>query len=247
MAAMRSLPPLLLVLVMAAALGADDWSGSFEVVETLTGPGASGDAKRDAEATSHALEERIARTREALKTASPAAAKALRQDLAALEVELEAVALERGGTVVIGRTTYLVIPGRVVCDGDEGRVVADTVAGSAVVLAEGRRETVALVKPGRPVAPRDAAPAAPIAGVEVQHGTLTLDGQPVPVSWAPSLPNVHALTRLPSHGDKGLQAQLATLPGLAMVVERPNPKGGTLRWTVQKLSPGPIDPRLLAP
>jgi hypothetical protein len=32
-----------------------------------------------------------------------------------------------------------------------------------------------------------------------------------------------------------------------MAVERPNPRGGTLRWTVQRLAPGPVEPRLLAP
>lgn len=235
----------LLLLVLLAALPAVEWSGSFEVVETLTGVAISGDARRDAEATAHALEERANRAREALKTAKPALAKALKQDLAALEVELESLALERGGTVVIGRTSYLVAAGRVVADGDEGRVVAAD--GSAVVVAEGRRETVALVKPGPPSAPRDAAPGGILAGVETMRGTITADGQPVAVAWAPSLPNVYALTRLPAHGDKSLHAQLAALPGMPMTVERPNLKGGTLRWTVQRLVAGPIDPRLLVP
>lgn len=236
-----------MLLAVASSLQSEDWSGSFEVVETLTGVAVSGDAKREVEATARALEERVARTREALKTAKPALAKALKQDLAALEIELESVALERGGTVVIGRTLYLVAPGRVVADGDEGRVVADTAAVTAVVVAGGRRETVTLVKPEKSSPPRDAVVGTPMAGAETMRGTITVDGQPVTVSWASSLPNVYALTRLSAHGDGSLQAQLASLPGLPMAIERPNPKGGTLRWTVEKLTPGPIEPRLLAP
>lgn len=244
---MRVLVLLLLTVLAAVTPAVEGWSGGFEVVETLTGVTVSGDAKRDADTTARALEERVARTKEALKTAKPALAKALKQDLATLEVELEALALERGGTVVIGRTTWLVSGSTVVSDGDDGRVVADGAQGSAVIVIEGRREQVALVKPSPAQAPKDAQPGEPIGGVSTQRGTLTVDGQAVAVVWAPDLPNVYAVTRLPSHQDKSLHGQLATLPGLPLIVERPSPKGGTLRWTVQRLAPGPIDPRLLAP
>jgi len=238
---------LLMVVIMAPWLMAEEWSGTFEVVETLTGVTPSGEAKRDVDNAVRVLEERVARTREALKTANPALAKALKQDLAALAVELESLALERGGTVTIGLTSYVVAAGRIVVDGDEGRVVADANNGSAVVAIEGRRQTVALVKPGQSIAPRDAAAANALVGVDTMRGTITVEGQPVAVQWAPSLPNVYALTLLSSHSDKGLHAQLATLPGLPMQVERPNPRGGTMCWTVQRLIPGPVDPKLLVP
>lgn len=233
--------PLLLALV--GALHATDWSGTFEVVETVAGPAPAANDRREIEAAARSLEARLAKAREGAKSPSPIVARTYRQDIGQLEAELQSLALERGGTVTLGRTSYVVRGQRVAADGDEARVVADGAAGTAVVVVPGRRERVSLVR-AEPRPPADAAPAEAIDGVATMRGTFTVGGDHCSVVWAPELPNVYALTQVPAQGADPLHAALAAVPGLPLEVERRSPRG-IQRWTVRKLVAGPVDERQL--
>jgi len=235
--------PLLLALLAAGCVHAADWSGTFEVVETVAGPAPAAADRREIEDAAKSLESRLARAREGLKSASPIVARTYRQDIGHLEAELQSLALERGGTVTLGRTSYAVRGQRVAADGDEARVVADGAAGTAVVVAPGKRERVNLVKT-QPKPPADAAPAAPVGDIATMRGTISVGGDACIVTWAPALPNVYALTRVPAQGADSLNAALAALPGLPLEVERRSSRG-VQRWTVQKLVAGTVDERLL--
>lgn len=236
--------PLLSAVLAAGVLNAADWSGTFEVVETVAGPAPAEADRREIEAAAKSLESRLAKAREALKSSSAVVARTYRQDIAHLEAELETLALERGGTVTLGRTSYAVRGQRVAADGDEARVVGDGVAGTAVVVAPGKREKVTLVKtPIKP--PADAAAGTPVGGIATVRGTFTIGGDTCVATYAPDLPNVYALTRVPAQGSDSLSAALAGLPGLPLEVERRTARG-VQRWTVQKLVAAPIDDRLLS-
>jgi len=235
---------LLLALVAGCAAQAADWSGTFEVVETVAGPAPAASERKEIEESARSLEARLARARGALKTANPVVARIHRRDIGQLEAELESLALERGGTVTLGRIAYAVRGERVAADGDEARVIADGAAGTAVVVGPGRSDRVALVRtPAK--APADNTPSEPIAGVATLRGTITIGGDPCTVIWAPELPNVYALTRIPAHGSDSLHVALAGLPGLPLAAERRTARG-IQRWTVQKLTPGAVDDRLFA-
>ena len=235
---------LLLALVTAGFLHGADWSGTFEVVETVAGPAPAAADRREIEAAAKSLEARLGKAREGLKNASAVVARTYRQDIGHLEAELESLALERGGTVTLGRTSYAVRGQRVAADGDEARVVADGAAGTAVVVAPGKRERVSLVKTP-PQAPADAVAGPPVGDIATMRGTIKVGGDACMVTYAPALPNVYALTRVPAQGSDSLSAALAALPGLPLEVERRTARG-VQRWTVQKLVASPIDDRLLA-
>ena len=236
--------PLLLVLTAGVLHAAAEWSGTFEVVETVAGPAPVAAQRREIEDAARSLEARLAKAREGAKNASPVVARTYRKDIGQLEAELQSLALERGGTVTLGRTTYAVRGQRVAADGDEARVVADGAAGTAVVQGQGKREQVNLVRTPTQV-PADAAPGAAVGGVATQRGTITVGNDRCAVVWAPELPNVYALTRVPAQGGDPLTAALAALPGLPLEVERRSARG-LQRWTVQKLVAGPVEDRLLA-
>ena len=236
--------PLLSAMLLAGVLHGADWSGTFEVVETVAGPAPAAGDRSEIEALARSLETQLARAREGLKSATAVVARTYRQDIAHLEAELEALALERGGTVTLGRTSYAVRAQRVAADGDEARVIGDGAAGTATVILPGKRERVSLVK-SVPKPPADAGPGAPVGGVSTMRGTITVAGEPCVVTYAPDLPNVYALTRIPLQASDPLLSALSALPGLPLDVERRSPRG-VQRWTVQKLVAGAVADHLLA-
>lgn len=232
-----------LILLLAAALAASEWSGTFEVVETVAGPAPSGADRTEIEDLARSLEGRLAKAREALRTAAAPAARTYRKDISQLEAELQSLALERGGTVTLSRTVYTVRGDRIIADGDEARLIV--VPGRAVVAAGGRREPVELAPVPAARAPEGAADAPPVAGVATRRGTIAIDGDPTTVVWAPGLPNVYALTRVAAQARDPVLAALAAVPGLPLEVER-RTKKGVQRWTVQRLAPGAVDERAFA-
>ncbi len=235
-----------LALLFAGVASAADWSGTFTVVQTLTGPTPAGADRRGLEEETQALEQRLTRTRDGLKTATPMVARTLRQDIGHLESELERLALERGGTVTIARTRYAIDGARIAADGDDARVTVDTAAGSAIVVSGSQRQTVALAGLSAPPAPADIADAGTVAGQSVKRCTVRAGKESYAVVFAPALPNPYAMTRLPDHAADSLHTALAGVPGLPMTVEH-QLRTGVQRWTVRDLAPGAVSPTLLTP
>jgi hypothetical protein len=242
----RVLARIALILALAGVASAADWSGTFTVVQTLTGPTPAGADRRALEEEAKALEQRLARTREALKTATPMVARTLRQDIGHLETELERLALERGGTVTIARTRYAIAGPRIAADGDDDRVFADTAAGTAIVVRGVHRDTVALTGLQQPPPPEDASDAGTVAGQAAKRCTVRAGKDAYVVVFAPALPNPYAMTRLPEHRPDALHTALAGVPGLPLTVERAL-RNGVQRWTVRDLVAGPVDDSALAP
>ncbi|HYE07911.1 MAG TPA: hypothetical protein VEL07_20505 [Planctomycetota bacterium] len=226
------------VVALAAGEAATPWTGRIVVVESVSGGARQGD-RREQEALAATLQERAARLRDRLRQATPTVARTLRNDLAHIEAELEQLAIERGGTVDLGRTDYAVGATRTLVDGDEARVVIDRAKSVAVVRAGGRAETVRLAAPPAPIALDDARDGAAAFDAATRRGTVTVDGRTYAVTVAIGLPNVYAQGLLPGQSDP-LARALAALPGLPVLVE--NERDGVVRrWTVAVCEPGPID------
>lgn len=224
--------------VLAAGDATAEWTGRIVIVESVGGAAKGGD-KREQEALEKTMQERAAHLRERLKQATPTVARTLRNDLAHIEAELEQLAIERGGTVDLGRTEYAIGLKKTLVDGDEAHVVVDRAKAVAVVMAGGRAETVRLSPPPAAIALDDAQDAAEVYGAPARRGTLKVDDRTYVVTLAAGLPNAYAQGLLPAQSDP-LARALAALPGLPVVVE--NDRDGVVRrWTVTVCTPGPID------
>src|SRR5690606_3800391 len=121
----------LCVLVMMALAhiqvlsAAEGWQGTVVVDLTFAGAGASGERDAELDRFAGALEQRLATLRERLRAADGVSARVLRRDIGQLEGELEAIALDRGAAVALGRRTYALSGTRLGVDADEGRLVID--------------------------------------------------------------------------------------------------------------------------
>ncbi len=223
---------------LAGGEAAPSWTGRIVIVESVSGGARQGD-KREQAALAATLQERAARLRDRLKQATPTVARTLRNDLAHIEAELEQLAIERGGTVDLGRTEYAIGATRTLVDGDEARVVIDRAKAVAVVRAGGRAETVRLSPPPAAIALDDAQDAGAMFAVATRRGTLKVDDRKYIVTLAIGLPNAYAQGLLPAQSDP-LARALAALPGLPVLVE--NERDGVVRrWTVTVCEPGTID------
>ncbi len=230
----------------AADTAPNAWVGTFTVVQTLTGSTPASNDRKGLEDEARALEGRLAKTRDALKTATPMVARTLRQDIGHLETELERLALERGGTVTTARTRYVIDGPRILADGDDARVIADVAIGTAVVISGGQQETVSLAGLKPAPSPEGVTDAGMVSGHAAKRCTVRAGKETLTVVFAPRLPNPYAMTRLPKHGADSLHTALAGVPGLPLSVEQPQ-RNGVQRWTLRDLAPGPVDKQAFTP
>lgn len=243
----RWLPFLVLIATLGgpqALSAAEAWQGTLVVDLTFAGAGASGERDAELDRFAGALEQRLATLRERLRAADGVRARVLRRDVGQLEGELEAIALDRGAAVALGRRTYALSGSLLAVDADEGRLVVDRATDSGHLMRGTERIPVklaALVATEEPPATVDG----PMAfGVATRQATLAVSGESTRVIWIPGWPNIYALERLDSQSRSPLHRALATLPGLPIDVEAHH-KGGRMRWRVVECRPGPVDPRLL--
>jgi hypothetical protein len=235
----RALRTAAMLAAIAAPPAAEPWTGRIEIVETVGGVERKGD-QTEQDAVAKAMQERVNRLRERLKTATPTVARTLRTDLAHLEGDLERLAIERGSTAQTGRTLYAIGPARTLADGDEAKVVIDRAAGVATLSAAGRDESVRVPPPPAPRALDDAKPGPAAFGAPTRRGKLVVDDRVYVVTLAEGLPNPYALSLLPATAKDPLYAALASLPGLPVEVELKR-NDVVRRWTVKTCEPGPVD------
>ncbi len=233
---------LILVLVAIAltspAQAGEAWSGTIEIVETISGSKPSAGSDAELKALAKQLEARLTRTRERLRNATPTVARALREDLGHLEAEMEQVALERGGTMQLGHTVYRIAGTRVLSDGDEARVLFDWTTKTALLTIGGKRQPVALKDRPKQRMPDKSEDGKEMLGLPTQRMTVRAGGDDFVVRLAAGLPNPYALTLL-SEADE-LQIALAALPGLPMDVE--SRRGEAVhRYTVLSIEPGAVE------
>ncbi len=222
----------------------EGWQGTVVVDLTFAGAGASGERDAELDRFASALEQRLATLRERLRGADGVSARVLRRDIGQLEGELEAIALDRGAAVALGRRTYALSGSRLGVDADEGRLLIDRATDSGHLLRGTERLPVklaALVATEEPPATVDGPQA---FGMATRKATLTVGGGSTRVIWISGWPNIYALERLDSQSRSPLHRALASLPGLPIDVEAHH-KGGRMRWRVVECSPGPVDLRLL--
>jgi hypothetical protein len=235
-----SILPLVLCVALLGTARAGEWSGTIEVVQTLSGREVKAGDRRELDAVTADYEGRLAAARERLKQATPSVARVLREDIGTLEAELERVALERGGTVHIGRTTYVIDGNRVFWDGDEAKVVLDHGQGRARIASGTRRDLLPLKAVPEPHMPDDREEGKPLLGRPTVVVTIKAEDRTFTVRLIAGLPNPYAQTLLPDVDGKSLQAVLARLPGLPAEVEARD-RNLVQRWTVQRIDEGHVD------
>lgn len=249
---MRLFLALLLMLpaLAPAALGATgDWSGTITVQQSMVGPtGVIGPDKAELDDYAKLIEERLARAKTDLGTASTVVARTLRADIGVYQAELERIALARGGVVAIGTTTFIIDQQRVAVLSDLPRLVVDRAANQALVMGSDAPEPVALA----PLAPllviEPSAPELPLLGLTTRRIELKAEGKKFTVLVAPSLPNPYALCLLAATAEESdsLLAVLATIPGMPMQVEHGTGEV-THRWVVTGIREKVVDAAAFEP
>lgn len=232
--------PLLLLAICSCAWAGEAWTGTIEVVETFSGKAAAEGDRDELEALAKRLQDRLQAVREQLKQATPTIARSLRRDAAHLEAELERLAVERGGTVRLGRTVYRIAAGRVAIDGDDTSMVADRATRTAQVLADGRRQAIGLADVPTPLPIDKASAGRELLGRATREFRFSAEGAEHVALVAPDLPNPYALTLLSTADRSSYATQLAKLPGMPMEIVRVR-NDGTHRFAVTAVTPGPIE------
>jgi hypothetical protein len=228
----------LLVLVLAAALGGAEWSGTVEIVETVEAAQAPAADRAELDEYLRSLQERLARTRAARLVAAGPMAQILAQDEVFYQNELDQCLFARGGAVVVGRTRVWAAERRIRIEGDFGTILADTARGRAWIAAgESVVETALLPAPE------------PAAGSVGEDGlvriAIEVDGQAATAVVRADLANPFTGAVLPQGQVVGgeLGRALATLPGMPVRIEA---VGRTTRRMTFSATAGAVDPALLA-
>jgi hypothetical protein len=220
---------------------AEAWSGTLVVEATFSGPGASAERDKELDKYAKSLESRLQALRARLRDATGVQARILERDVGQVEGELESIALDRGGSVSLGRKTYVVSGQRLAVDADEGRILVDREAGTATIIRGSERTSVKLAPIPPAVTPASVSVGPDAFGSATEQATIDIAGEPAQVIWAASLPNIYAQERLDSQSRSRLQSALAELPGLPIEVDIHH-KGGRLHWRVISCTPGAVSP-----
>lgn len=245
---------ILIILVgVCSALAADPvvstWSGTITLQQSLIGPSSVvGPDKAELDDYAKLVEERLARARTDLSTASKTVARTLRADIGVYQAELERILLARGGVVVIGTTTFVIDRQRVAVFSELPRLVVDRAAGQALVMGADAPEPITLAPMPVPVPIDPAAPEFPLLGLSTRRVEVKAEGKKFTVLVAPSLPNPYAMCLLmPTLEDpESLLAALATLPGMPMQVEHSTGEV-TQRWVVTGIREKVVDQNAFSP
>ena len=228
---------------------AGEWSGTISLQQTMIGPpGVAGTDKAELDDYAKQIEERLARARVDLTTASKMVARTLRADVGVYLAELERVALARGGVVVIGTTVFVIDRQRVAVYSDLPRLVVDRAANQALVMGADQPEPVPLAPIPTPIAIDAAAPEVPMLGLSTRRIEVKAEGKKFTVLVAPSLPNPYAMCLLTATVEEAdnLFVALAALPGMPMLVEH-NTGEVTQRWVVTAIREKVVDQAAFRP
>ncbi|MBA3700519.1 MAG: hypothetical protein H0W78_16860 [Planctomycetes bacterium] len=248
---MRAILILLLGVCATGAVSAatGDWSGTITVQQSMVGPtGVIGPDKAELDDYAKLIEERTARAKNDLTTASTVVARTLRADIGVYQAELERIALARGGVVPIGSMTFVIDRQRVAVLSDLPRLVVDRVANTALVMGADVPEPVALAPLPAPLVIEPSAPELPLLGLTTRRIELKAEGKKFTVLVAPSLPNPYALCLLAATAEEAdsLLAVLATVPGMPMQVEH-GAREVTHRWVVTGIREKVVDQAAFEP
>jgi len=246
---MHLLSVFLLVLPVFAAAATSDWSGTITMQQTIVGPvSIVGPEKAELDDFAKLVEERLARARTDLVTASRLVAHTLRADIGVYQAELERIALARGGVVSIGTTTFVINRQRAAVLSELPRLVVDRAADQALVMGSDTPDPLPLAPLPVPLVIEASAPEVPMLGLSTRRIEIKAEGKKFIVLVAPSLPNPYALCLLTATQEEpdNLLAVLATLPGMPMLVEH-NTGEVTHRWIVSGIREKVVDAAAFAP
>jgi hypothetical protein len=198
------------------------WSGetptSFVFVETVAGKPSPGSDRAMIEGLAKQHRERLTRARAELPTATPAIARLIRADLGALEAELERLAVVGGGTLTVGRRTYIVQPDLIAVESDGTRLEVDPATGRGRSIASpGAEPTAVAMAPAPAQVPLDRGEAGPlIIERPTRRFTISADGRDYTVLIDPTLTNPFARLIPIDREDAAVTLELAKLPGMPL-------------------------------
>lgn len=249
--AMRAILILLLGICASglASAATGDWSGTITVQQSMVGPtGVVGTDKAELDDYAKLIEERMARAKADLTTASTVVARTLRADIGVYQAEMERIVLARGGVVPIGTMTFVIDRQRMAVLSDLPRLVVDRAANTALVMGADAPEPVALAPMPPSLVIEPSAPELPLLGLTTRRIELKAEGKKFTVLVAPSLPNPYALCLLAATTEEpdSLLAVLATVPGMPMQVEHGSGEV-THRWVVTGIREKVVDASAFEP
>jgi hypothetical protein len=242
----RRYPALQLALLLATVHGAScgaEWTGTITIEESLIGPAAVGGSDRvELEDYSRLLRDRLQKAQQEVHTAPLTVRRVLLEDIGTYQAELERIVIASGKAIQVGTSVFTIKGGRMRVTGDGPRLIVDRPRGQELLYIGGRVEPVALapLPPLREIE-KDAQDVQ-LQGVVGKRITIRAEGKTLTVVLAPGLPNPYAIGLLGGAPDEkdSISANLATLPGLPLLVEYRSDEV-THRWQVGIIAPGPVD------
>ena len=239
---------LVLPLMLAASGWGVEWSGVITVEETLVGPSSVGGSDRvELDDYSRILRDRLQKAQQDMHNAPLTVRRILLDDIGTYEAELERIVLASGKPIQVGTSVFTIKGGRMQVTGDGPRLLVDRAHAQELLYVGGKRETVPLaaLPPVREL-DHDAQDVV-LEGIPAKRFAMRADGKSCTVVLAQGLPNLYAIGLLSSSADDkdSLASNLATLPGLPLVVEYRSDEV-THRWQVISIAPGAVDDAVLS-
>jgi hypothetical protein len=247
--------PLLLLLLLqlppaAPLAGADapptPWSGVISVDETINGPPAVGGAQSELDHYAQEITDRLRQAHAQMLIAPPFIARVVHEDIGFYEAELERVTDERGGSLLIGHTTYFIKGGRMLMVSDGDRILIDRAKGTAQGVVDGQPlDTKLQDEPDLDT--MEGAPAGEtINGYPTKRVTLKVKGRSYILDIAPGLPNPYRIGLMERDQDDDLTHALAVYQGLPMNVSEASGEA-TLSLSVVAVDRRAINDRIFRP
>ncbi len=212
-----------LALCLALAAGADGaepapWSGVITVDETIKGPAVQGGDQHELEHLALVITDRLHQARSQVMVAPPFVARVLREDMGFYEAELERVAAEGGGAMLIGHVTYFIKGKRMLIDADGATLLIDRGSNAAIGTVDGQPVNTTLQPLTDPEPLEGAKVGETVLGYPTKRAELHINGKSYDVDVAIGLPNPFRLGLMPSDAGDDLVAALASYDGLPMNV-----------------------------
>lgn len=240
---------LLVCLGAMAALPAADppaWSGVISVEESINTVTVKGGDEHELEHFAIELTERLHQARSQVLVAPPFIARVIREDMGFYEAELEKVAAERGGRMLVGRTTYFIKGPRMLILSDGARMVIDRASGTATGVVDGQPVAAGLQHlPDLEPLPGIAGDT--IAGYPTRHTSLRVKDRTYLVDVAPGLPNPYRIGLMANDLADDLVRGLAEYDGLPMRVVENDDNAASRELTVAGVDRRDINDGIFAP